>query len=216
MTNLLPSGWDQLTNLGAAGLMVPLLLVVCAALWQSGQGAAAGRWLLLVVAASLLVLITKFAFLIWGLGSAALDFTGISGHATLATAILPLWIGWLLGRRGGRRVLPLALLLGLGIGALVAWSRVAVGAHSVSESVIGWLLGALIVVFAFRRLDQRVPPPLLAKGAGLILLLALSPLTANVNANVPSTHHWERRIALALSPTGVLHERAELRVPSRG
>ncbi|WP_295390347.1 phosphatase PAP2 family protein [uncultured Thiodictyon sp.] len=199
--------WNHVGHLGAAALMLPLLLIACAALWQTGQDAAAGRWALLVAAGSALVLVTKIAFLAWGLGSAALDFTGISGHTTLATAILPVWLAWLPGRWGGRRVQWVALSIGLGIGALVGWSRMAVGAHSLSESVAGWLLGAAIAAAAFHWFDRRVSPPWLAKGAGLILLLALSPVAANW---LP-TDQWEHRIARALSPTGTVYHRSWLR-----
>ncbi|WP_295452937.1 phosphatase PAP2 family protein [uncultured Thiodictyon sp.] len=204
--------WDQVGHLGAAGLMLPLLLIVCACLWQTGQRAVAGRWLLLLAAGAALVLMTKLVFMVWGMGSVALDFTGISGHTTLATAILPVWLAWLPGRWGGRRVQWVALLIGLGIGALVGWSRIAVGAHSVSESVAGWLLGAAIATAAFHWFDQRVSPPLLARGAGLMLLLALSPIAANW---LP-TEQWERRIAQALSPTGVVHHRSWLRAQAGG
>jgi membrane-associated phospholipid phosphatase len=203
--------WDLITRLGAAGLMLPMLLMVCAALWQTGQWGAAGRWLLLVIAGAVLVLGTKIAFLAWGLGSAALDFTGISGHTTLATAILPVWLGWMLAR-GRCRIHPVGMLAGLALGALVGWSRVELGAHSPSESVAGWLLGALIAYFAFRSLDRRVSPPWLARSAGLILLLAMSP---TLSTYLP-THDWERQVALVLSADGVLHERASLEVGSRG
>lgn len=206
MLTLSLQGWQHVGNLGAAALMLPMLIMMCAALWQTGQGAAAGRWLLLLAAGSVLVLTTKLVFLVWGLGSVAFDFSGISGHATLATAILPVWLAWLPGRRGRHWLRWVALLLGLGVGALVGWSRVVVGEHSVSEVAAGWVLGAVIAVAAFRCLAPALSSPWLAKGAGLILLLALTPFAANA---LP-THKLEARIAKALSPTGALYRRTPL------
>jgi hypothetical protein len=49
----------------------------------------AALWCLLFGIAMLAVVATKIAFLGWGIGSEALDFTGISGHAARATAIFP-------------------------------------------------------------------------------------------------------------------------------
>ena len=157
--------WEVLTGLGAAGLMLPMLALVCAGLWRTGHAGAAARWLVLTALGATLVLATKIAFLAFGIGSAALDFTGISGHTTLATAILPVWLGWMLNRGTGRYA-PAGLLVGLVLGALVGYSRVYLGAHSASESVLGWLLGAGIAYLTWRLLDRRTPAPRLAWGSG--------------------------------------------------
>jgi membrane-associated phospholipid phosphatase len=206
MTGMYRPLWETITNLGAAGLMLPILALVCAGLWRTGQAIAAVRWLVFIALGAALVLATKIAFLSFGIGNAALDFTGISGHATLATAVLPVWLGWLLVW-GRRRTVRVGLLLGLVLGALVAWSRVYLGAHSPSESVMGWLLGAGIACLTLHALDRRIAAPRLAQGAGLVLLLALSP---SLSAYLP-THDWERYLALAVSGRGVVYTRSSLR-----
>jgi membrane-associated phospholipid phosphatase len=207
MTALFRSPWEVLTSLGAAGLMLPVLVQVCIGLWQTGQSGTVVRWLALMALGTALVLATKIAFLSFGIGSAALDFTGISGHATLATAILPVWLGWVLARDPGRHF-PTGMLAGLALGALVGWSRIILGAHSVSESALGWLLGAVIASLTWRLLDRRIPAPRLVWGAGLVLLLALSP---NFSSYLP-TRDWEKSLALIICGCEVLHSRDDFRV----
>ena len=212
MTGPLPPLGVIVTNLGAAGVMVPVLALACVGLWRTGQSVAARRWLVLMAIGGTLVLATKIAFLSFGLGIAELDFTGISGHTTLATAILPVWLGALLGGERGQARLALAgMLVGLALGALVGWSRVHLGAHSPSESVLGWMLGAGISYLTLRVLDRQIRAPWLTRSASLILLLALSP---SLSSYLP-THKWERELAMAISGREVVHRRARLRQPQR-
>jgi membrane-associated phospholipid phosphatase len=212
MTGSLPPLGVIVTNLGAASVMLPILALVCAGLWRTGQRVAAGRWLILIAIGATLVMVTKIAFLAFGLGIAELDFAGISGHTTLATAILPVWLGALLGsERGQARFALVGMLCGLALGALVGWSRVHLGAHSPSESVIGWMLGAGISYLTLRALKPRVRAPWFTRGASLILLLALSP---SLSSYLP-THRWERELAKAISGREVLHSRARLKQPRR-
>ena len=75
----------------------------------------------------------------WGIGIAALDFTGVSGHTLLATAFLPLLLR---GLPGGTRTL--GACTGAGLALVVGVSRVMVGAHSVSEVLAAWLLGLAV------------------------------------------------------------------------
>ena len=99
------------------------------------------------------------------------------------------------------------------LGALVGYSRVYLGAHSTSESALGWLLGAGIAYLTWRLLDRRTPAPRLAWGVGLILLLALSP---NCSSYLP-THTWEQSVARAIAGRGVLYSRDQLhRAPRVG
>jgi membrane-associated phospholipid phosphatase len=205
MTVQLPPLATIVTNLGAAGVMAPVLAMTCLGLWRSGQSAAATRWLVLVAIGGTVVLATKIAFLAFGLGIPQLDFTGVSGHTTLATAILPVWLRALLG--GERRETRLALagmLVGLALGALVGWSRVDVGAHSPSEAVLGWMLGAAIAYLTIRVLNGQIAASWLTRGAGLILLLTLSP---TLSSYLP-THQWERELAMAISGRETVYTRA--------
>lgn len=187
--------WQTITHFGAAGLLAPLAALIALGLWLGGQHRALWAWLVALSAGSALVLTTKIAFMGWGIGSASLNFTGISGHATLATAIIPMALAMLLSPTH-RRSRLVGLVLGLLVGALVSWSRVRVGAHSVSEVVAGFALGTAISLVAIRVLHPpRSAAPRWAAALGFVLLLAFHPV---LPAAVP-THTWEERLALALS-----------------
>jgi len=197
--------WQLVTHLGSAGLIVPMLLLLALGLWRSGQGRAMGVWLSWVVVASVFVLGSKIAFLGWGLGIASLDFTGASGHVALAAIVLPAWLGCLMAG-GGSRISLVGILIGLLVAALVCWSRVALGAHSLSESIAGWLVGAGTSAIAFKVMNGRAPASWPTKAAGIILFLAFNETTSNY---MP-THDWETRLALALSGQARPHRREEL------
>lgn len=201
--------WLVITRLGAAGIVLPLLLIAVVALWQCRQRTALLHWSLALGLAVLLTLTSKILFLGWGVGIAALDFTGISGHALLANAVLPLLCGWLwaplrepFNRRGA--------ICGLALGALVALSRVVLGAHSPSEAVLGWLLGALVSLAVLRALSEPTRRPSLAL---LSLFVLLFGLVGNFASYLP-THDWEVRLALLLSSRDKPYSRQHLRPPA--
>ena len=101
--------WWILTHLGASSLLLPALLLVLGGLWESGARDAAKRYLLRLSIAVGITVVSKCLFFGWGIGIAALDFTGVSGHTLLATSILPVLlrgIPWpALQARGGGAVL---------------------------------------------------------------------------------------------------------------
>ena len=198
--------WHQLTRLGEAQLLLPALLM--AAVWlarRPGGGRLAGTWLAATVGAALLTTATKVAFIGYGIGYAPLNFTGISGHAMFAAAVLPPLVllaggAWVADRRA-------ALLTGAyGLAAAVAVSRVMVGAHSWSEVIAGYALGALCSGIALAtarvpaaRLARWVPAALLAWGA------------VGVAAAPPSqTHDLVTRLALAQSGRDKPYQRWEM------
>src|ERR1700748_3192602 len=99
--------WFAVTRLGESQILLPAFLAGTAWLafarpaWARGRLAdtvhghahparsTAWRWLAGVVAATAVTTASKIAFLGFGFGSAAIDFTGFSGHSMYATAILP-------------------------------------------------------------------------------------------------------------------------------
>jgi membrane-associated phospholipid phosphatase len=153
--------WAAVTRLGEAEILLPAF--VFGAAWLAfarpraggrlafaGIAASAGRadssreaalaWISGVVAATALTTASKIAFLGFGVGSAALDFTGFSGHSMYAMAILPMLAAILWGARGA--------LLGVVLALVVLVSRVEVGAHSWSEALSGAVLGGAVAWWA--------------------------------------------------------------------
>ena len=144
--------WFAVTRLGEAQILLPAF---CAgALWlmyarptgargRAAQGQAhahdhpartsALRWVAAIVATTAVTTASKVAFLGFGVGSAALDFTGFSGHSMYATSILPVLGAVVAGRRG--------VALGVVLAVLITYSRVNLGAHSWSEAITGMALG---------------------------------------------------------------------------
>lgn len=188
-------GWYLLTRLGEAQILLPVMLATAAWLgWRERTWALARRWLTATAAAALLTTATKVAFIGWGVGSATLDFTGISGHAMFAAAILPVLLR-LCEAPLPPRLHGLGLAAGCALALAVAVSRGVLNAHSPSEIVSGSLLGFLASAATLQRDDA--PRPRLPLALPLVLCLAL---TLGVAAAPPSrTHDWVTRLALAAS-----------------
>lgn len=188
------SWWRVLTHLGSSSLMLPLLALVALGLWQSGRIVAARTWIGGVLAAAILTLVSKCLFMGWGIGSATLNFTGVSGHAVLATSVYPVLLHWLLAPQPVvRRYLGGGL--GLLLASVVAVSRVVLDAHSPSEVIVAWCIGLLVSLATVRAMPEPVRPPGWVRLVPLLLLFSLHTSTATY---LPS-HNWEVRLSLALS-----------------
>jgi len=167
--------WSAITDLGDSAVMVPIALVIAAWLSASGAWRGALAWLVLFGTGAFLVICTKVAYLAWGFGVEALDFTGISGHAMSATAVLAV-AGYVLGCRRSVVVAACASLLGYLSGVAIGVSRVALGNHSPCEVVAGCVLGGCVAAAAIGVLRQRpglaaAPAAFAATALALILVL---------------------------------------------
>lgn len=211
--------WYAITRLGESEILLPAFLF--GALWLAlarpagargrlaegnahahdhpARGAAL-RWAAGICVATFATTATKIAFLGYGIGSAALDFTGISGHSMYATSILPVLAAIVWGRPGA--VAGLFLALG------VVVSRVEIGAHSWSEAVAGAVIGSCVAGWTLASYLNhpgavRVPwwlPPVL--GTWLVLLPWQAP---------PSrTHDLVIAVSLQLSGRPYPYTRYEL------
>lgn len=199
--------WHWLTRFGEAQILLPLLIAATAWLWLgAGQDRLALRWLGLIGAAALLTTATKLAFIGWAWGVAAWDFTGISGHAMFAAACLPLlaWVA-LLGR-GDARLQRAAVAAGFLLAALIAYSRIEVQAHSASEALSGFLLGASASLLSLRGLPGKRPVVPKWLPATLVACLLVLPLSAPRSR----THDWVTQIAVALSGRAQAFKRHDL------
>lgn len=186
--------WLVVTRLGEAQVMLPTALALGAWFALAGERRAAVAWMGCFGLAFGITSATKIAFIGWGVGIPRLNFTGVSGHAMHAAAVLPMLLRC--AAAGGPRALrAAAVALGLALAALVAASRVVIGAHSASESLAGLALGAGAtgLALASGAIPAR-PLPHWFLGA-LLAAHLLNPVAA------PSlrTHDLVTRVALAVS-----------------
>ncbi|MBE7941221.1 MULTISPECIES: phosphatase PAP2 family protein [Ramlibacter] len=187
--------WHALTRLGEAQLALPLALAAAALQARAPESRSqALRWMGWLGAAVLLTTATKVAFIGWGLGSAALDFTGISGHTMFATAVYPPLAAALAASPSGR-ARRWATAAGLLLAVLVGLSRYRLGAHSASEVVAGWLTGGVVTAAVLGRGPVPHARPGKAWLAGTALWLALLPGAAPAM----DTHALVTRLALRMS-----------------
>lgn len=134
--------WSTLTNLGDSAVLLPLAGMLFVWLWLEGSRRLAVRWLGTFGALGAVVVSSKLAFLIGDLGVPCIKFHGFSGHTALATFSYPA-LAWLMFRPTQQNTKHLLGAVGLLVGALVGWSRLEVQAHTLSEVVGGFGLGAL-------------------------------------------------------------------------
>lgn len=167
--------WWRLTEFGDSAVLLPLALAV--ALWMliTPRTRRCGRWWLAAVLVDAgLVALSKILYMGWGLHPPGLVFTGVSGDAAMAFLFWPA-AGVYLAGPSRPRLRWLGACIGVALALIVAVSRVALNAHSVSESVLGSLCGLLIVT-AFLRITWSRIPPLRVNGVSMLiaaLLLAI-------------------------------------------
>ena len=183
------SYWRAFTWLGDSGLLLPAsVLIVLLLAWSRKTRFTALLWCVVFGVGSLVILVSKLAFMGWGVGSPHFNFTGFSGHTAIATSVWPvlLWLAtarWTTLRPQGlsaTRGLQMAAFAGWSLGAAIGVSRLALYAHSISEVVGGFLLGfAVSAIFLTLARHRPVPRfPWQVAVAGLVLpLFVLQPGT---------------------------------------
>jgi membrane-associated phospholipid phosphatase len=186
--------WYSITSLGGAGLTLPLAIAIALWLALGYSWRMAAGWLLLLGAAIGVVTVTKLAFLGWGVGVRELDFTGVSGHAMLSTAVYPVALFlMLLPARPALRLV--GVLIGLAAGIAVGLSRVVLDAHSPSEAITGCIVGALTALMFVRWSWDAEPGRLSAVPVTVSLVMLFVGLHG---VHVP-TQRWVTHIALKVS-----------------
>ena len=211
--------WFAVTRLGEAQILLPAF---CAgALWLAyarpagargrlAQGQAhahdhparrsALRWVAAIVATTAVTTVSKVAFLGFGVGSAALDFTGFSGHSMYATSILPVLAAIVGGRRGA--------IVGVLLALLITYSRVDLGAHSWSEALAGLALGGAAAGWTLS--DYLAHPGAVRAPWWLPVLLAAWLTLLPMRAPPSRTHGLVVAISLKLSGRTRPYTRFEL------
>ncbi len=196
--------WTTITNLASFSVIAPTAAAITGWLIAGRAWRLTAWWLLLFLGAMGIVVASKIAFIGWGIGSREYDFTGFSGHAVRAMSIAPVLL-YLLTQRTPAPVRLSAIVLGAGFGTLIAVSRIMVHAHSISESVSGWLLGAA-VSFGFIYLLHKSPH--IRAHNGVIALGLVGLLFATPYVEPTPTQRWITQAALYLSG----HDRPYIRI----
>ena len=192
--------WAAVTRLGEAQILLPAFAAGC--LWlafMAGRRAdaagdrtgrphrdAARAWLAGLLGATLVTTASKVAFLGFGIGSQALDFTGFSGHAMVSMAVLPVLAALVGGLRGAA--------VGGAMAVAVLISRVELHAHSWSEALGGALLGALVSGWTLARY-RRGPD---ARRAPWWLPLALAGWLTLLPWRAPPSRSHDLVVAMSL------------------
>ena len=202
--------WPVVTRLGEAQILLPTVALL--AVWFARRGRSlrlVAMWLLGLGGAIGLTVLSKVAFMGYGWGWAPLDYTGISGHSMFAASVYPLAGIAVLHAVAGPRALDwrsAGLALGCAVALLVGASRVAVGAHSVFEVLVGLGVGGLVSLAALSA--GRLP----AVRPALWLPLALAAWLGVTPAHAPpsTTHGLVTQLALQVSGRSAPYTRDEL------
>jgi membrane-associated phospholipid phosphatase len=153
--------WYAITNLGNISILLPFALLIALLLWlPSSTRRLCVVWLATVVVVETIVAATKVLYMGWRLGIASLDFTGLSGHATLSLLVWPVAFSLFLGHKDA--LLTLGVAFGFVLASVIAVSRLEIHAHSVAEVVFGGILGAAVsslFLVRYRRLFHVVALP---------------------------------------------------------
>ncbi len=185
--------WAAFTKLADSNFTMPLAALLAVWLVAARAWKPFFQWSFLFGSGIVLVVATKIAYIGWGAGIPALDFTGISGHTMRATAIAPALMAILLQQQTPR-IQKIGLLAGLVFGIAIGISRLAIHVHSVSEVVSGCLLGALVSLSFVHLIRNRAivfDRKLLVIGiAALLPVLTLKPAP---------TESWMESVAYYLS-----------------
>jgi membrane-associated phospholipid phosphatase len=186
--------WTKITMFGDTVVMMPAAAIIAVWLLAGRAWRMALWWGLLFTLGLIAVAATKIAFIGWGIGISALDFTGISGHAMRASAVLPV-IASLLLQPASPPARTAGITLGVALGLLIGESHIVLGYHSVSEVVAGCLLGSAVGL-GFIRMSDPLSGPQLDRRLAALSLFALLPTSY---AEPAPTQGWITSVALYLS-----------------
>lgn len=198
--------WNLITRLGEVQILLPAALLAALGLLRRSETRPIALWWIASLGmALLLTTASKVAFIGWGIGWPELNFTGISGHAMVAAAVYPMLLGsW--SPQG--RVLGRGAAVGAGcfMAILVGVSRIALGAHSISEVLAGLLVGgaASAVPLTLGRLPRPALNP--AIPATIALWLVFMPGQAPAS----HAHSAVTRLSLMLSGHRAPYTRSDM------
>lgn len=183
----MPDVWRSLSALGDSRWLLPMALALLITLPRA-DARLKWRWLAAIAVTAGVTLASKLAFMGWGIGIKSVHFTGFSGHAAMSSVIYPV-VGVLLAGPG-RRARTFGRAIGVLLATAIAWSRIPLHAHSLSEVIAGLMLGLGCSTWATHAAGPSSRPSAVAAVAavlaGMVLPLAL-----------PDVHTHQLVIALA-------------------
>jgi membrane-associated phospholipid phosphatase len=201
--------WEYLSLIGSVAVTGPVGIAIAVWLLLGKSWRLSLAWCLLFCGGMAVVMATKIAFYGWGIGVAAVDFAGFSGHAMRAAAVYP--VAFYLCLRGvGPRAGYRAAAVGVLLAVLISVSRVVVQAHSVSEALTGFLLGlavaGLFIWYVSTEGHLAVSRVLVAMCMPILLIMPL-------HGDAIHAERWIAQIAMLLSGHDRPFSRQQWRVP---
>ncbi|AXA90455.1 phosphatase PAP2 family protein [Massilia sp. YMA4] len=204
------SWWSALSGLGGIEVTGPLGVAIAVWLVAGRSWRLSLAWCLLYGAGMALVVVTKLAYMGWGIGIPEIKFAGLSGHAMRACAVFPVVL-YLAFRRLGSPARRLALAAGIVLALLVSISRVPVLAHSWSEVVLGGIVGfAVAAGFIWQARSEH--PTVVGR---VLLALCIPPLLVVPTTEPVYTEGMLKKLAVALAGRESAVERAWRLGPGR-
>ena len=200
--------WQNLSLMGSLAVTGPIGVAIAVWLLAGKSWRLTLSWCLLFGLGMALVVMTKVAFIGWGLGFESVEFAGFSGHAMRAAAVFPVAF-FLAFRAKGPAARNWALMAGIAVAVLIAVSRVFVMAHSVSEAVTGCVLGLAVAgVFVWHASTEGHLALSRVLVALCIPVLVIAPRVEPV-----PTETWVTQLALLLSGHERPYTRQQWRMP---
>lgn len=168
-----PAILTGITDLGDSALMLPLALVLAAALWSQQSATAALTWLGALASGLAVLAMLKLSGHTCEAALAGPSLVSPSGHAAFAAMVYGS-AGVILARHLQGRARWLVLAVPVAVVAGVAATRVLLNSHTTLEVAVGLSIGvATLVVFAHR---YRALPPIAVRShrrAGALLAAAV-------------------------------------------
>ncbi|SEN12055.1 PAP2 superfamily protein [Duganella sp. CF517] len=186
--------WHALSVAGSLAVTGPIGVAIGVWLLAGKSWKLSWMWALLFGIGMALVVITKMAFVGWGVGIEAVEFAGFSGHAMRSAAVYPV-AAFLAFRSSRSNARYAATAIGVVFAVLISISRVPTMAHSVSESVTGTILG-LAIAAAFIRYASSERHWALSR---MLVVLCLPILLIAPRVEPVPAEQWITQAALYLS-----------------
>jgi len=161
------------SDFGDSAVLLPLALVLAAALWRYQSSRAAVYFFVATGACLMIIVCLKMAFVAcgapWNIG-----IVSPSGHASMSTTVYGA-LGIVAARQAPQWQRPIILAAIAAFVGCVALSRIALKAHSIPEVTLGVVVGAIaVLIFAhpyLRLRTGRMNFSLLGSAVILVLLL---------------------------------------------